>query len=273
MRGTKNKNIYLKNGISKNFFVYSHYNNQVQGFRTVIESHKKYIIMSTSNRRQAFNQPQSNPATKFFDWKSNDKCFSYYDKEKAETILVPLPFKFLVLDELHAIKGWNDATQSGIYSNEVKFISKEVMTVKPFKGNEIAKGLYKDIKDKVVSAGGHYVKSIYIMLEDGSLANLQLKGSAVQKWGEFTQKTRNRLPDEWVQVLKAVEGKKGAVKFFTPEFSFERSISDSEADLADEAFNTLETYLKAYLVKSEPIVETVEHNDTITDEEIDDLAF
>jgi hypothetical protein len=181
---------------------------------------------------------------------------------------VPLPFKFLVLDELHTIKGWNDASSSGIFSNEVKFISKEIMTVKPFKGNEIAKGLYKDIKEKIVSAGGHYVKSIYIMLEDGSLANLQLKGSAVQKWGEFTQKTRNRLPDEWVQVTKAIEGKKGAVKFFTPDFSFERSISDAEAVQADEAFNILETYLKAYLVKAEPIVEEVIHDDPE-----DDLDF
>lgn len=225
--------------------------------------------MSTSNRRQAFNTPQSNPATKFFDWKSNDKCFSYYDKEKSENVLVPLPFKFLVLDELHAIKGWNDATSSGIFSNEVKFISKEVMTVKPFKGNEIAKGFYKDIKEKVVSAGGHYVKSIYVMLEDGSLANIQLKGSAVQKWGEFTQKTRNRLPDEWVVVAKSLEGKKGAVKFNTPEFSFERSINDAEAEMADEAFNTLETYLKAYLVKAEPVVEETIDND----EPEDDLEF
>jgi hypothetical protein len=207
-----------------------------------------------SNRRQAFQTPQSNPATKFFDWKSNDKCFSYYDKEKQENVLVPLPFKFLVLDELHAIKGWNDATSSGIFSNEVKFISKEPMTVKPFKGNEIAKGLYKDIKDKVQAAGGHYVKSIYIMLEDGSLANIQLKGAAVQKWGEFTAKTRQRLPDEWVIVESVVDGKKGAVKFYTPDFKFERSISDTEADLADEAFNVLETYLKTYLVKAEPSV-------------------
>ena len=210
--------------------------------------------MSTSNRRQAFAQPQANPSTKFLDWKSNDKCFEYYDKEKQEKVSVPLPFKFLVLDELHTIKGWNDASSSGIFSNEVKFISKEVMTVKPFKGNEIAKGLYKDIKEKIVAAGGHYVKSIYIMLEDGSLANLQLKGSAVQKWGEFTQKTRNRLPDEWVQVTKAIEGKKGAVKFFTPDFSFERSITEDEAMQADEDFNILETYLKAYLTKAEPIV-------------------
>ena len=224
--------------------------------------------MSTSNRRQAFAQPQANPSTKFLDWKSNDKCFEYYDKEKQEKVSVALPFKFLVLEELHTIKGWNDASSSGIFSNEVKFISKEIMTVKPFKGNEIAKGLYKDIKEKIVSAGGHYVKSIYIMLEDGSLANLQLKGSAVQKWGEFTQKTRNRLPDEWVQVSKAIEGKKGAVKFFTPDFSFERSITEVEAMQADEAFNILETYLKAYLVKAEPVIEEV-----IQDDPDDDLEF
>lgn len=221
-----------------------------------------------SNRRQAFNTPQSNPATKFIDWKSNDKCFSFYNKETSTNEQIPLPFKFLVLDELHAIKGWNDATSSGIFSNEVKFISKEVMTVKPFKGNEIAKGLYKDIKEKVQSAGGHYVKSIYIMLEDGTLANLQLKGSAVQKWGEFTQKTRNRLPDEWVQVSKSLEGKKGAVKFHTPVFEFLASISDSEAELADEAFNTLEKYLKAYLVKAEPMIDEAEET-----EEVDDLDF
>lgn len=218
--------------------------------------------MSTSNRRQAFAQPQTNPATKFIEWKSNDKCFNYYDKEAQKNVEIPLPFKFLVLDELHTIKGWNDASSSNIYSNEVKFISKEVMTVKPFKGNEIAKGYYKDIKDKVVAAGGHYTKSIYVMLEDGSLANISLKGSGVQKWGDFTQKTRNRLADEWVTVTKADDGKKGAVKFSTPSFSFANSISDEEANMADEAFNILESYLKTYLAKAEPaIVEEDESDD------------
>ena len=210
-----------------------------------------------SNRKQAFAQPQSNPATMFIEWKSNDKAFEYYDKETQKKVSIPLPFKFLVLDELHAVKGWNDATSSGIFSNEVKFISKEIMTVKPFKGNEIAKGLYKDIKEKVVAAGGHYVKSIYIMLEDGTLANLQLKGSSVQAWGEFTQKTRSRLPEEWVIVKTAKDGKKGAVKFSIPEFSFERSLSDAENEQADLCFDILESYLKAYLVKSEPVIEEV----------------
>jgi hypothetical protein len=217
--------------------------------------------MSTSNRRAAFAQPQSNPATKFIEWKSNDKCFNYYDKEAQKNVEIPLPFKFLVLDELHCIKGWNDASSSNIYSNEVKFISKEVMTVKPFKGNEIAKGYYKDIKDKVVAAGGHYTKSIYVMLEDGSLANISLKGSGVQKWGDFTQKTRNRLADEWVIVAKAEDGKKGAVKFSTPSFSFANSISDEEANMADDAFNILESYLKTYLAKAEPAIVEEEEDD------------
>jgi len=225
-------------------------------------------MSTTSNRRNAFSTPQSNPATKFLNWKSNDKCFSFYDRETKENVLVPLPFKFLVLEEMHTISGWNDATQSGIYSNEVKFISKETMTVKPFKGNEIAKGLYKDIKEKVKAAGEHYVKSIYIMLEDGSLANLQLKGSAVQGWGEFTQKGKQRLVDEWVSVDKAIDGKKGAVKFTTPDFKFLQSITDVESELADDCFNTLEAYLTTYLSKAEPIIESES-----IDELDDDLEF
>ena len=225
--------------------------------------------MSTSNRKQAFAQPQSNPATKFIDWKSNEKAFSFYDKENKVNVPIPLPFRFLALDELHTVKGWSDSCQSAIYANEVKFISKEPLTVKPFKGNEIAKGLYSDIKEKVKAAGAHYVKSIYVMLEDGSLANLQLKGASCQSWGDFTQKGRSRLPEEWVTVEKAIEGKKGAVKYYTPEFKFDKSLSENENTMADDAFAILETYLKAYLVKAEPVVQAIDSD--VIDE--DDLEF
>ena len=230
-------------------------------------------MSTTSNRRQAFAQPATNPATKFIEWKSNDKCFSYYDKEIAESlkgsdaevikakanVQIALPFKFLVLDELSFVKGWSDALTGNIISNEVKFISKETIVAKCYHKNvkgdsvttEIAKGLYKDIKDKVVTAGAKYNKSIYVMLEDGSLANIKFKGACVGKWAEFTQKTRNRLADEWVTVAKAEDGKKGAIKFSTPSFSFANSISDEEANMADEAFNILESYLKTYLAKAD----------------------
>lgn len=223
--------------------------------------------MSTSNRRAAFSQPTTNPAGKFFEWKSNEKTFVYFDKETKTNVSIELPFKFLVLDELHTIKGWNDATDSGIYSNEVKWISKDELIVKPFKGNEIARGLYKDIKEKSKAAGGHYVKSIYIMLEDGSIANLQLKGAACQAWGDFTAKSKSRLVDEWVSVVGFDEAKKGSVKYTTPIFGYLCSLDGAEADLADEAFNVLEAYLKTYLAKAEPVIAEVD-----TDE-VDDLEF
>lgn len=49
------------------------------------------------------------------------------------------------------------------------------MIVKPFKGNEIARGLYKDIKEKAKAAGGHYVKSIYITPKMAQFQTYNLK--------------------------------------------------------------------------------------------------
>lgn len=234
--------------------------------------------MSTSNRKAAFQQPQTNPASKFIEWKSNDKCFNYYDKETKENVALPLPFKFLVLDELHTVKGWNDSLKGQIISNEVKFISKEVLKVRTFHKDangkniktDMVEGVYSEVKEKIKSAGAHYVKSVYVMLEDGSIANLQLKGASCQSYGDFTAKTRSRLTDEWVEVANFVEGKKGAVKYTTPEFKFKKSISDSESDLADEAFNILEAYLKTYLTKAEPTEIEVIDEEVI---EEDDLEF
>lgn len=225
-----------------------------------------------STRRQAIQGGDTikNPATKFLSWKSNDKCFSYYDKEKSENIEVKLPFKFLFLDQLQSVKGWSDALSGQIISNEVKTVSDQELNVVCYHKNNkgestkttIAKGLYSQIKDAVVSAGAKYHKSIYIMLEDGTLANIQLKGAGVAEWGNFFNNNKKRLADEWVIVEKAKEGKKGAVKFTTPEFKFERSISDSESEQADSVFDELYTYLQQYLKK--PVVKNIE----VKDEEI-----
>ena len=207
-----------------------------------------------SNRTKVFAPAGGNPSTKFLDWKSNDKQFAYYDKENSTTILVQLPLRFVFLDELHTVKGWNDASSSGVYANEVKFISKEPMTVKAFKGGEIAKGLYSEIKDKAKNAGGHYVKSIYIMTSAGELANIQLKGSAVQGWGEFVNANKKALANQWIIVDKAIEGKKGAVKYTTPNFILGDTLSPNESNDADSNFDTLEAYLKTYLNKVDEVV-------------------
>ena len=207
-------------------------------------------MIKNSNRRRAFSAPQSNPTTIFIDWKSNEKHFSYYDKENKIQVAIPLPFRFLALNEMHTVKGWSDAFQSGIYSNEVKLISTQPLSVKTFKNDKIATGLYSEIKEKIKAAGAHYVKSVYVMLDDGSLANLQLKGSACQAWSDFTKKNRSRISEEWITVANAIEGKKGAVTFYSPEFRLDKSLSKNEVDLADELFNTLEIYLNSYFLNS-----------------------
>lgn len=202
-----------------------------------------------SNRTQVFAGGSKNPATKFLDWKSDQKGFSYYDKGLAKNVEVPLPFKFVFLDELSTVKGWNDASSSGIYANEVKYLSKEPMTVKAFKGGVLAQGLYNEIKDRVKNAGGHYSKSIYIMTEDGALANVQLKGSATQQWGEFVKANKNSITRTWVNVTTATESKKGKVVFSVPNFTVGADIEDVDANDADAKFDELEAYLKTYLAK------------------------
>ena len=108
------------------------------------------------------------------------------------------------------------------------------------------------------------------MLEDGTLANIQLKGASVKEWGDYFNKSKSRLADEWVIVKSAKEGKKGAVKYFTPEFSFERSITEDEAIQADSTFDVLDSYLQTYLTKP---VASIEVTDAEVIEEDDDLDF
>jgi len=202
-----------------------------------------------SNRTQVFAGGSKNPATKFLDWKSDQKGFSYYDKGLGKNVEVPLPFKFVFLDELSTVKGWNDASSSGIFANEVKYLSKEPMTVKAFKGGVLAQGLYNEIKDRVKNAGGHYSKSIYIMTADGALANIQLKGSATQQWGEFVKANKMSITRTWVNVATATESKKGKVVFSVPNFTVGADIEDEDAKDADAKFDELEAYLKTYLAK------------------------
>lgn len=201
------------------------------------------------SRQAEFQTTSSNPTKKYLEWKSDDKCFAYYDKETKQNVKVELPFKFLTLMEFHTIKGWNDKNQSGVYSNEVKSIGNDELNVRLFKGNQSVKGLYKEIKDTIIAMGGHYTKSIYIMLEDGSIANVNIKGSSVQAWGDFTQKTRSRLSDEWIEVANAIELKKGKVNYSIPEFKFATSLNDSQCNLADNAYNQLKSYIDGYLAK------------------------
>ena len=193
----------------------------------------------------------TSPVTKYLNWKSNDKSFAYYDKEQGKNVLVELPIKFLFLEHYHTVKGWNDASESGIYSNEVYSIGKEELSVKAFKGGEIGKGLYKDIKEQIKNAGAVYHRSVYGMLPDGSLVNFQLKGSGVKAYSDFYNENNHLLDNQWIEINQAKEGKKGAVKYTTPEFKIGSNITKAEDKLAIESASLLQGYMDTYFGRND----------------------
>ena len=192
------------------------------------------------------SRKSSNPTTKYLAWKSVEKRFSYYDKASGDNIAVELPLRFVFIQHYHTIKGWNDATQTGIYSNEVFYIGREELSVQTFKGKKIASGLYKDIKTDVVAAGGKYHRSVYVMLEDGSIANISLKGAVVKEWSDFMEATRNLIDNQWVEVTSSKDEKKGSVKYSVPVFSLGKPLTVEQSNKADEAASSLKQRMDNY---------------------------
>jgi hypothetical protein len=192
-------------------------------------------------RKSEFESTNKNPAERFLEWSSKNKSFTYYDKEKKENVVIPLPFSFLTLAERTTVKGFDNQDETGIYSNEVKYLS-EPMEVKNFAGKTIAKGEWNDISGDVSKRGGKFTKSVYAMTKKGTLINLQLFGGAIGEWFEFTKKSKKRLADEWVTVSDFEERKKMGNTFFVPVFKYNKSLTDEEAKLADDAYDLFEEF-------------------------------
>ena len=213
----------------------------------------------------------TNPTSKFLEWKSNNKSFSFFNKELKQNVEVKLPLTFIVLEEYHKISGFSDSDQTGIYSNEVLQIGTEELEVKTFKSRIIAKGKYKDIKGAVNSAGGNYHKSIYAVTKEGELINISLKGAAVSKWSKLVEKGAwKRLSDEWISIESAEDHKKGMVKYSTPNFVFNTSLSDAELKMVQAKATELENYLTTYFAK-DIVIEDVAELDGV--EALESLDF
>lgn len=205
----------------------------------------------SSRRTLNKSEGSSNPAKQFLNWKSNDKCFSYWDKSKEQNVSVELPIKVQFLEHFHTVKGWNDKSNSGIYSNEVKFISKEELNVKSFKGGDIASGLYKDIRGTIRDAGGKYYRSVYVVNEKGDIINLQLKGAVVSAYSDFMNENEGKVESHWIEINDAADHKKGATKYSTPNFTIGKAFTKAELALADEKYIDIANYFAKYSAEVE----------------------
>jgi hypothetical protein len=207
--------------------------------------------------RSVPNDRPINPSTRFIEWNGEKGIFFYYDKEKKEKVQMPLPFTFLVLDDkLSTIKGWSDADQSGIWSNEVKDLKTGILTVRTSKGVQI-EGTYENIKGKVT--GADYVKSLYIgfINEEKKLVigNISIKGASLNSWIEFTKATKDVYAGI-VKVADCIEGKKGKVVYQMPNFVMTPAPEKALA-MALELDKQLQEYLTKYFAQITTVPEVI----------------
>lgn len=210
--------------------------------------------MSRSNPTD--NTP--NPSSRWYEWDGSKGEVRYYDKgakslkdpaKNGENIIVKLPFVFILLDETACVKGWHDASDSGIYSNEVRDTRDSTMVVKSFKGGVLAEGFYSEIRDRVAALGGYFTTNLYIGYKDTAgalqIGALQIKGAALHSLVEFKKKHRADLYKKAVKITGFVEGKKGKIIFRTPVFAIQDITEQTDAE-AKALDMLLQHYLKGY---------------------------
>lgn len=243
--------------------------------------------MSRSNPSDAI----SNPSTRWFEFDggATGGFVRYYDKEQEKNVNLGDPsagsnFTFILLDELATVKGWHDASDSGIYANEVRDTRQEVLVVKAFKAGELLSGLYASVKDRIVSAGGQFVASCYIAYKDGDelrIGNIRFKGATLSAWMDFKKQcpskkdARGRSVKAYfvdaVKIKGFEQGKKGSITYRTPVFTL-ATLSEETNAQAVALDAELQAYLSDYLKRPRaeaakaPAPEHEEHGETAPDE-------
>ena len=212
------------------------------------EANEKEYEMSRSNPTD--NMPH--PCTRWIEWDGSNGEFRYYDKEKKENIPLGNKYTFILLDQLATVKGWHDASESGIFSNEIRDITQDVLVVKSFKGGPLAEGTYKTIRDRIIAHGGHFTANCYIAIKSDTglaIASIQFKGAALSAWMEFGKKNRGELYKKAIRCNGFEEGKKGKITFRVPIFSLTDVSPETDAK-AIECDKELQEFLKGYFSRT-----------------------
>lgn len=213
----------------------------------------------------SFSNPElTNPAKHFFEWKGGEGKLQFYDKEKKENVIVPLPFEFIPIDQLATITGHSKLAKSNYYSNEVRSTVKNEFVIK-LKGQTVFTGLYKNDQGIAqVPKGAGFTASIYIVHKTKSgeyiMGNIKANGSALSAWIEFS---KNKIVGNGKAVMTKGAMQTSAVgDFYPPEFKYEH-LTPEDFKAAMEADKELQIYLNQYL--SAP---KAEEHDTNVDQTI-----
>lgn len=207
------------------------------------------------------------PSKYFLQWDGTNGGFNYWDKskgEKGEKVHVNLPFSFMALDTLATVKGFNDKTQSGYWSNEVRNTTKDILVVRT-KNGIAAKGLYSDVIANKACVGAKFCQSVYIVATIGDkpiIANIQMMGTALSAWIDFGK--ANKIYKGAITVASTKDGKKGVTKYKTPVFEAIGSTPKEDAE-ALEMGKELKAYLEIYLSEKQKEVAEAKEEPTSTE--------
>jgi hypothetical protein len=204
--------------------------------------------MSRSNPTD--NAPH--PCARWIEWDGSNGEFRYYDKDQKANVGMGDALTFILLDQLATIKGWHDASDSSIFSNEIRDINQDVLVVKSFKGGTLAEGAYKQIRDRIIAHGGHFTSNLYAAIKIGEglgIVSIQFKGAALSSWMEFSKKNRADLYKKAIRCKGFDEGKKGKIIFRTPIFGLADVSPETDAK-AIECDKELQEFLKNYFART-----------------------
>jgi hypothetical protein len=184
------------------------------------------------------------PVKYYIEFGGAEGIWAYWDGEKNVRFD---NLEFVVMDVRSSIGGWSDANNCRINSNIVKSTVKNPLTVRAGKV-VLAEGLYAEIKNDVVAAGGKFVTNIFAMAkidEAWTPVDIQLSGACLRDWSAFVEASGSifKVYEGVVSASRGEAQKKGAVKYYTPNFMLS-ALPEGVDAIADEfCVDQLQPYL------------------------------
>ena len=204
----------------------------------------------------SLSSPRSeSPVRKYFRVRASTGDVIHYDKSQGKEVEQDIPFNFIVLDILTTVGGFHEPSNSGIWANEVRSSTKDVLRVKN-KSGLLVEGAYSEIKDRLKAVGGKFANSVYIAYRDGGelvLGNINFIGASVSAWFDFSQGKRlDSAPG--VAITGFTEQKKGRTEYFVPTFE-QWAVGENDLATATALDRDLQEYLASALNRIEDAVE------------------
>lgn len=191
------------------------------------------------------------------EFKGNTGAIKYYDRATSQDVVLS-SVDLVLLTIKKSVSGFHSDSNSSIYSNLVSNVKEEELEVKAFKANKpIAKGLYTDIKSKVIDAGGKFTTNLIALTKiNGAweIVSFDLVKSGVAAWMDFNSELgdKSKLYTSKITISKGEERKKGAIKYVVPEFKLSK-LDKKLSDLAEEKFEQVSNYFNSTAITEEEV--------------------